>query len=332
MTGRRRPRIAVIEIALLVLAAVLPVFLDTFWTSFATRILILSLLAISFDIVWSYAGILSFGQALFFGTAAYVAALCARDLGITSLFAVVPIAMLVGGFCALLFAWILLLGRRPASLIFVSLATLTGSFTTERLARGWYFIGATNGIPSFPVLTVGVLELSAGPEFYYLAFAVLIIVYALCRSLMRSQFGLALAGIRENEARVAFLGYRTNVLKAIVFTLSGAIAGLGGSLYAFHEVFVWPNLVGVVLSTQAVLYVVLGGGGTLVGAVIGVAIMETVSQFLTDAYPDIWPIILGLLLLLMILFRPTGLIGFLVDKRERIGSFRREAVTGHERH
>lgn len=332
MTVHARPRIVVIELVLLGVATMLPTFLDTFWTSFATRILILSMLAISFDIVWSYAGILSFGQALFFGTAAYVAALCARDLDVTSLFAVVPIAILVGGSCSLLFAWVLLLGRRPPSLIFVSLATLTGSFTAERLARGWYFIGATNGIPSFPELTIGTAELSAGRGFYYLVFAILIVVYAFCRALMRSQFGLALAGIRENEARVAFLGYRVNVLKAIVFTLSGAIAGLGGSLYAFHEVFVWPNLVGVVLSTQAVLYVVLGGGGTLIGAVIGVAIMETVSQFLTDAYPDIWPIILGLLLLMMILFRPTGLIGFLVSKRERLGSFRREAVTGHEHH
>src|SRR5262249_1536072 len=123
----------------------------------------------------------------------------------------------------------------------------------------------------------------------------------------------------------------TNVLKALVFTFAGAIAGLGGSLYAFHEAFVWPNLVGVVLSTQAVLYVVLGGGGVLVGAVIGVAIMETLSQVLSHSYTVIWLVVLGLLLLLIIMFRPTGIIGLLVDRRERIGSFRRGGVVGHER-
>ena len=326
-----RSRLILIETGLLIFAAVLPTFLDIFWTAFVTRILIISLLAISFDLVWSYAGILSFGQAVFFGTAAYCAALGARDLGITNLFAVLPISVLVGGLLSLLLASILLLGQRPPSLIFVSIGTLAASFTAERLARGWYYIGATNGIPSFPSLMIGRTELSAGCNFYYLALVVLLVAYVLCRILTRSQFGLALAGIRENEARVAFLGYRVNVLKALVFTFAGAIAGVGGCLYAFHESFVWPNLVGVVLSTQAVLYVVLGGGGVLVGGVIGVTIMETLSQILADTYPEIWPVVLGLLLLLIIVFRPTGLIGLLIDRRERIGSFRREFVAGHER-
>ncbi len=88
---------------------------------------------------------------------------------------------------------------------------------------------------------------------------ILFVVYLLCRFLVRSQFGLALAGLRENEQRIAFFGYKVQHLKAIIFAIGGAIAGLAGSLYAFHEGFVWPNMLGVVISTQVVLYVLFGG-------------------------------------------------------------------------
>ena len=157
--------------------------------------------------------------------------------------------------------------------------------------------------------------------FYYLALGLLVVVYLLCRFLVRSQFGLALAGLRENEQRIAFFGYKAQHLKAIIFAIGGAIAGLAGSLYAFHEGFVWPNMLGVVFSTQVVLYVLFGGSGTLIGAVIGTVIIEGVSFWLSDNYRDIWPIILGVLLLLVIMFRPLGLISFVLGERERVGRF-----------
>eukprot|EP01035_Chromulina_nebulosa_P061938 gene61938-84702_t len=100
------------------------------------------------------------------------------------------VALLLGGF--------LLLGRHPASVIFVALGTLTGSYACDRLARGWYYLGGQNGIPSIPPMTLGSYELTEGPVYYYVALGFLIAVYLLCRFLMRSQFGLALAGLREN--------------------------------------------------------------------------------------------------------------------------------------
>src|SRR5688572_18178034 len=112
----RRPHvIAVLEVALLAAAAVLPVFLDHFWVVFVTRTLIVCLVALSFDLLWGYTGIMSFGQALFFGTAAYSAALFARDLKITSVFLIAPLCTLIGLVLALVMAWFLLLGRYPPS-------------------------------------------------------------------------------------------------------------------------------------------------------------------------------------------------------------------------
>ncbi len=319
-----RERIRVIpllELALLVVFAVLPAFLDLFWVVFLTRILILGLLALSFDLVWGYANILSFGQALFFGAAAYTVAVVARDLEIDSIFIVLPIATLVGLLFALLMSWFVLMGRTPPSLIFVALSTLTGTYAAERLALGWYYLGGQNGIPSIRPMTAGDHVIYEGTEFYYLAFAILVLVYLLCRWLMRSQFGLVLAGIRQHEHRVTFVGYRPQTFKVTTFLLSGAIAGLSGGLLAFHDGFVWPNLLGVVLSTQVVIYVLLGGVGTLIGAIIGAAAIEFGSFQLAEYVPGYWPIMLGLLMLAIILFRPTGLVGLLVSQRERVGSF-----------
>lgn len=323
MVRRSIPVLPLLEAATLIVAIGLPFVLEDYLTVFATRVLILALFALSFDLVWGYAGIMSFGQALFFGSAGYGVALMARDLDITSILLVLPAAVLIGFVFAALLGSFLLLGRNPSSVIFIALGTLTGSYAADRLARGWYYLGGQNGIPSIPPMTLGSYQFLEGPAYYYLVLGILVVVYLACRFLVRSQFGLALAGLRENEQRIAFFGYKVQHLKAIVFAIGGAIAGLGGGLYAFHEGFVWPNLVGVVISTQVVLYVLFGGSGTLIGAIIGTAVIEGISFWLSDNYRTFWPIFLGALLLLVILFRPSGLVSFVLSERERVGSFGR---------
>ena len=175
----RRQILPIIELSVLAIFALLPLFLADYLTVFFTRVVILSLLAVSFDLVWGYAGILSFGQALFYGTAAYSVALMARDLGITAIFIVLPAALLIGLVLSYLIACFLLLGRRAPSVIFVALGTLTGAYAADRLARGWYYLGGQNGIPSIPQMTLGSYAFDEGPVYYYLAFAMLILVYVM---------------------------------------------------------------------------------------------------------------------------------------------------------
>ena len=210
-------------------------------------------------------------------------------------------------------------------MIFVALGTLTGSYAADRLARGWYYLGGQNGIPSIPPMTLGSYEIDEGPVYYYLALGILVVVYLCCRFLVRSQFGLVLAGIREHEQRIAFFGYRVQHFKAIIFSLAGAIAGLAGSLYAFHEGFVWPEHA--------------GRGHLDAGRALRAVRrrrhadrrgdrrdrIEACQLLAVDSYQDIWPIILGVLLLLVILFRPTGLISLDARERERVGNFGRAA-------
>lgn len=328
--NRRVGVILVIEILMLVLLAFLPLILGVlwseddsfFWVVFSTKVMILSLFGLSFDLVWGYGGLMSFGQALFFGGAGYVVAVMARDLAVSSIFVVLPIAVAVGLVLAALLAAFLLLGRKPPSLIFIALGSLTGSYVAERLALAWYYLGGQNGVSVTEVLTIGGEPLYEGTGFYYLVFGFLVVVYIGCRLLVRSQFGLVLAGLRQGEDRTTFLGYRVQLMKALMFVLGGAIAGLAGGLYAFHEGFVWPSLLGPTYSTQAVLYVLVGGAGTLIGAVIGVFAIEFATMLLADYFQAVWPILLGLLLLVVVMFRRSGLVGILASERERIGDFR----------
>lgn len=326
-TERRRV-LPALEVSLLMVAMLVPFVLQDYATIFATRVLILCLFALSFDLVWGYAGILSLGQSLFFGMAGYGVALLSRDFNIASIFVVLPVGALIGFVVALLIAGFLLLGRHPSSIVFVSLGTMTGAYAADRLAGGASYLGGQNGIPSIQLMTIGSYELNEGSTFYYLALGILIIVYLLSRYLLRSQFGLALAGLRENEYRIGFFGYKAQHLKAVIFSISGAIAGMAGSLYAFHEGFVGTNVLGVVMSTQVVLYVLFGGSGTLVGAIVGTVVIEALSFWLSNSFQDFWPIILGVLLLLVIMFRPAGLVSLLLSERERVGTFGRPGKRG----
>lgn len=288
-----------------------------------TNVLILSMFAISFDLCWGYSGIMSFGQALFFGVSGYVIALVGRDLGFSHIWGVLPLAILTGTALSFIFAMFLLLGRKTPTAIFVALGTLTGSYAAERLVSGWQYVGAGNGLSSVKLLQLGQYEFVEGVEFYSLALALLAVVYLASRGLMRSQFGLVLAGMRQNEERLAFFGYRIQVHKALVFSFAGGIAGLSGALYSYHQGFIGPGNMGPALSTTAVIYCLFGGAGTLIGPLIGTVAIELLSYFLSDTavIRSFWPVILGLVLLVVVMFQPTGLLGLIVSARERIGSY-----------
>ena len=326
--SRRRLPIGVlplIEVTALAAAIIVPIaFAErTSLVTLATNVLILSLLAISFDLCWGLSGIMSFGQALFFGVAGYTIALVGRDLEFSELWATLPLAVLVGLVLSALFAAFLLLGRKPPTTIFVALGTLTGSYAAERLVSGWQYVGAGNGLSSVKLLKIGGYEFVEGTTFYCLALGILLLVYGGARFLKRSQLGLVLAGMRQNEERLAFLGYRVQLFKALVFSLAGAVAGLGGALYSYHQGFIGPGNMGPGLSTAAVIYCLFGGSGTIIGPILGTAVVEVLSYVLADidAIKRVWPVILGVVLLIVVMFQPKGILGLFVSERERIGSY-----------
>jgi branched-chain amino acid transport system permease protein len=318
-----RKRLPIIEGVCLAVLLAVPLFTSDFHTVIASRMLILALLAVSFDLCWGWSGIMTFGQALYFGAGGYVGALFANKAGINELLIVLPVSMLTGLVFALVVGWFLLLGKRTPAVIFVSLGTLTASYAAERLVAGWPLVGAGNGMSVSALPTLAGFKLSTGPLFYYVILALVLAAYLTSRFIVRSQFGLVLAGMRQNEERLAYFGYRVPAFKAMIFAFAGALAGLGGGLFVFHEGFIGPSNLGIGLSTYAVLYGLFGGLGTLIGPILGVFAIETLAFVLSDidAIRSYWPIILGLIMLIVVVWRPTGLMGFILSEREKVGSY-----------
>ncbi len=291
---------------------ILPVALssagESYWLQFSTRVLLLALLALSADLAWGYAGIFTLGHALLFGAGAYATGLLATRQGWIGLQGLVPISVAAGGLLALVIAIFLYAGGRRVGGVYVSLATLALAYAAERLANGWPALGAANGIPGLPLPTLFGYKIELGLRFYFVAFVAFLIGYVVLRVIARSQFGLALTAVRDDEERAEFLGYSRQRIQIVTLAVSGLLAGMAGGLYGMHEGFVSPGFAGVGLSTQVLLWLVLGGRGRVWGALLGVVILEVVGRVLQDRYPKLWPVMVGAALLACITFLPDGII------------------------
>ena len=247
------------------------------------------ILALSLALIWGYAGILSFGQAAFFGIGGYAYAVAALNLGNTSLAVLVAIGV-AAGFAALL-GWFMFWGR--ISDVYLGVITLTVSlilfrFLNQTAGDVWTIgtapLGGFNGIPTTPILTrPGEPDVPLAPEqIYELTMAALFAAYLICKLVIASPFGAVIVAIRENETRVELLGYDSRRYKLGVFTIAGALAALGGVLFA-NCVFVSPTMFNLQTNGQLIIWVIIGGLGTLVGPVIGCFLMLMLSTALGTA-------------------------------------------------
>jgi len=307
-----------IEILLLLGAVSLPALVSRYELQLFTLIGIFCILALSLDLVWGYGGILDLGRAVLFGWPAYVAALLATRAGITNGLLVIPLSVLFGAALALLASLPLFLGQRQYRGIFIAMATLVFAYASERTAIVWPEVGSANGIPNIPLMSLAPLvgtPVSPGLVFYVIVVILVVLIYVFLKWLVNSQFGLVLASARDRDRRVTFLGYNTSRFRLAIYTLSGAIAGAGGALYAFHEGYVAPDVLGVNLSTQALLWVLIGGRGKLLGALVGTIAMNFISTQLSGAFQIVWQIILGLLLVVLLTTLPDGITGLLLRRK-----------------
>ena len=300
--------------ALCILPVVLSSAGESYWLQFSTRVLLLASLALSADLAWGYAGIFTLGHALLFGVGAYTTGLLATRRGWTELEGLVPASVVAGGLLALGIGLFLYAGARRVGGVYVSLATLALAYAAERLANGWPALGAANGIPGLPLPKLFGYEIDLGIRFYFTALAAFVVGYVVLRLIARSQFGLALAAVRDDEQRAEFLGYSRQRIQIVTLVVSGLLAGMAGGLYGLHEGFVSPGFAGVGLSTQVLLWLVLGGRGRVWGALLGVVILEVVGRVLQDRYPKLWPVMVGSALLACITFLPDGVISLPVRR------------------
>jgi len=180
------------------------------------------------------------------------------------------------------------------------------------IAFGWRGLtGGDDGLPGIPRPAAGLpLSLADGRRFYYLVLLCFVASVAVLALVTRSPFGRALVGIRESARRMEVLGYDTWRYKYVAFVLAGLLAGLAGNLFVYYNGFVSPAYLSIVFSAAALIMVILGGAGTLLGPVLGSAVIVYLEN-LVSAYTQRWLLVLGLVYVAVTLFVPEGLAGLL---------------------
>jgi ABC-type branched-subunit amino acid transport system permease subunit len=318
--GRSTRRLA--EIALLVLLVALPLVTnDTFFIDRVGRYFLFAIFAISVDLIWGYGGLFTFGHAAFFGGGGYLVAMLTTRTGWflpVPFWIALPLAVTAAAVLALAMSYFVFSGREALRGVEFAVVTLAVAVLAERLANaGGTVTGGQNGILMQTRLGIpGVISLHRGYGFYALTGLLLVAVYLGVRRFIRSRPGLVLRGIRDNEDRVDLLGYDVAQVKRRAFVLSGALAGLAGALFHVHEGIVSPGAVGVGSSTLVLLWVVLGGRGTLLGPVVGALLLPHLTASLSGTLLDTWLVTVGVILVAVIVLLPAGLLGFLAKEPE----------------
>ena len=267
--------------------------------------LTLALLAVSLDLVWGYCGILSLGQLLPFGIAAYTTARVAAATPSLSLPGLL-LAAAVGAAVAY-GVGVAVFRRRPTPVV-VGLLTLVLSLTLEQVAEQWRDVtGGFNGLTDVPRLTVLGSELSDRAQDLVVS-VVAVAVISGVGLLVRRPVGAVLIGVRDNERRTEALGYDTVAVKVWVFTLGGALAGLAGALYVHRTGFVSPQIFGFALATNVVLWTLVGGRGTVVGPVLGTLAINFASATLADVWLQYWTLATGAIFVAAVALVPEGLV------------------------
>lgn len=309
------------SLALLAGAAAFPFVGEKYYVDLVARVMILSVFALSLQLLVGQTGLVSFGHAAFFGIAAYTTALLSPQSAPASLWMVLPAALGAAGLYALAVG-ALSLRTRGIYFIMVTLAfAQMAYYVFHDTSAG----GGSDGIYLYfrPELSIGdvrLLNLDNPRFFYFFILATLVLTFVLLTALQASRFGHALAGIRVNEQRMRAAGFATYPYKLAAFVVAAILAGVAGFLYALKDGYVNPEILSWHQSGAVLLMVILGGIGSLRGAVIGaiafVALQELYqSQAIFGSWAKHWQLPLGLTIILLVALMPQGLMGLGVQLR-----------------
>jgi urea transport system permease protein len=303
------------------------------------KFLAFAILALGLDLIWGYTGILSLGQGVFFGLGAYCMGMhMMLTIGKESVYGSdMPDFMVWNQVKELPFFW------KPfysfpaavigALLVPMAFALVFGFFAFRSRIKGVYFaiitqalalaawlvfnrndtnLGGTNGLTDFKqVLGYRLSEPGTQRALYVITVLCLGATYLLCRWIIRSRAGRVLVAVRDSEKRVVFSGYTPANYKLFVFVVSAGLAGLAGLLYAPQVGIITPAQIGVLPSLEMVIWVAVGGRGSLAGAVLGAVSVNYGRSVLTNYFPELWPFILGGLFVLVVLLFPDGMVGMI---------------------
>lgn len=308
--GSRRPRgraplRAVPALAALVLLALVPYVFGPDETQILSRVLIFGLFAVSLDLLVGITGLPSLGHAAYFGVGAYTAGLVAEHWTPNAPVPVVAAAV-AGGAAAVLTGWLVV---RSDGVFFLMLTLAIGEITSQLALQLDDVTGGSDGLFGIPNFRLGGEVLRLEGYRYWYVLTVFAIAFAAVWLISRSPFGLALRGIRDNEARMRSLGYSPFRYKYAAYVLAGAFAGVAGGLFAQLNRIVNPSDAGFALSAITLLALVLGGAGSLWGPVVGMAVVVVVRDYYGPDLGGHGPLVLGIVFVLAVYVLPRGFAG-----------------------
>ncbi|MGL4575755.1 MAG: branched-chain amino acid ABC transporter permease [Burkholderiaceae bacterium] len=312
-----KPR--VLDFTLLLIGAlalmVVPFVTGKYGTDLATKIMIYAIFALSLELLVGRTGLVCFGHAAFFGIAAYCAALLSSQTEAVSIWWLLPAALAITALYALVMG---ALSLRTKGVYFI-MVTLAFAQMAYYVFHDTKIGGGTDGIYMYfkPTLTLGsavLLDLEKPLTFYFFVFALLIAVFGLLALVGRSRFGHALAGIKSNEQRMRAAGFATYFYKLAAFVLSATLAGVAGFLWAVKDGFVNPEMLSWHLSGSVLIMIILGGLGSLRGAILGAAAYVLLrelfqSQALFGELAKSWQLFMGAAIIACVALMPNGLVG-----------------------
>lgn len=311
-TSSRRLQRDLIGLAVILIAAALGYLLFPNNLALLTRILATALLVLSLDLVTGYGGIATLGQATMFGAGAYASGIAAAHFGITD-----PLLMtvvgIVGGAIAGLICGVVMLRAHGLPQLVLSIALIHLFHELANKASGW--TGGSDGLAGIsPGPLLGMFEFDLwGRTAYLFGVALLVVIFLLLRILVRSPFGMLCRGVKEDPLRIRSMGASPHATLLKLFAISGAVAGAGGALNAISTQVVGLDSLSFTLSAEALVMLVLGGTGSLFGALTGTVIFMLFEDFVSAANPFHWLTMVGVLLIAVVLFAPKGLFGTLAD-------------------
>jgi branched-chain amino acid transport system permease protein len=298
--------------ALLVLAAAGgPVWGDRYTVYLLTQAFLYAALAVSLDLVWGYAGILDLGHAVWFGIGALTVGVMTTKVGadgmvvgvhgglgtyagagLLAILVAAAAATVVGLYC---FSW------RGSTMFYVAVVTLAVSVVCEALYLELHWTGGDNGLFGFQLRSV------APTAWFYVCLVFLVIVLGIGYLIVRSDFGLLMRAIRDNESRTRYLGFAVDPIKVAILAGGAGLAAASGALYGCLLGLVSSPLFGFLFSTEIVVWVAIGGRGTLFGPALGAIALQFAASSLNRTSPDQWQLIVGLAFIAVVVFVPDGL-------------------------
>jgi branched-chain amino acid transport system permease protein len=300
-----------LAVAAILVLYVLPWALDVIRLRMAIEIFYFGLFAISFNLLFGYAGLLSFGHAATFGVGGYTVGLALKHIAGLPLLAALGLGALSGALGGMVIGFFCVRLRGT----YFALLTLAFSQFLYAVALKWRSVtrgddGLTVSVPDITLPGIGVLRMGEPAHFYWLEITIILVCLWAAWRFTRTPLGNAVLLMRENDERAAFLGYSVMSTKLIVFTVAATLAAVAGGLFAAFQRLISPTSLDLPIGTEVVFMAVLGGTSSFLGPLLGATIYILLQDWLSRT-TDRWPFLLGLLFVIMVLYAHTGLTGLL---------------------